>query len=96
MDMSSVNSALNDAIESWCGLKPIDYGPTDALSGLWTKSGHPSQYDAVGISSLMVCIRRRDVFKNCILAKIMVVDMFQVGGELQTKQDLFSYLRTCP
>lgn len=93
--MASVSESLSNAIETWCGLRPTQYAQTDALSTLWARSGTPSPYDSPGIRSLMECIYRRHVFSNCPQALNMTIGMFQTGGGLQTRRDLFLHLENC-
>lgn len=94
--MPSVSESLSGAIESWCGLRPTQYAQTDALSTLWARSGNPAQYDSAGIRLLMQCIYRRQVFGTCGQALDMTIGMFQAGGGLQTRRDLFLHLQNCP
>ena len=92
--MASASESLDDAIESWCGLKPIDYAPAAAFSGLWARTGNPMAYDSAGIESLITCIYRRPVFQDCEMPRV-TVGMFQAGGGLQTKRDLFMHFENC-
>lgn len=93
--MATVSESLSNAIESWCGLTPIQYAPTDGLSTLWTRTGNPAPYDSAGIRSLMECIYRRHIFRDCEQALNMTIGMFQTGGGLQTRRDLFLHLENC-
>lgn len=87
--------AVDQAVENWCGLEPIDYAPTDALSTLWGRSGRQGAYEDIGIRSLIHCVRQENVFNGCAQAKEMTVGMFRAGGGLQTKRDLFKHLENC-
>lgn len=94
--MLSVSVSLDNAIESWCGLKPIEYSPTAALSTLWARSGSPSSYDSVGILALIQNVRAQPTFQTCHQATSLTAGMFGAGGGLQNKSQLFQHLENCP
>jgi hypothetical protein len=93
--MPSVSESLDDAIETWCGLNPMQYPFNVALSVLWARTGSPSPYDPAGIQALLGCIYSRPVFLHCPQALNMTIGMFRGGGGLQTKSELFLHLQNC-
>lgn len=93
--MATVTESLDAAIESWCRLKPNQYGVNDPLATLWSKGGQPGGYDPQGILQLLDCLYRRKRFRECEWALNMTTGMFRQGGGLQTYKDLFVHLENC-